>query len=214
MAVLIPMVLAMGAVAVDKMLKDKIKMWMKFGLIAFLLPGYLWSVPLVLPVLPIDNYISYADFFGIKPSTGENHEIGLLPQQYADRFGWNEIIDAVKKAYDHLSEEDKLKALVFGQNYGEAGAVDLLGKKFDLPQAISGHNSYWLWGYPQIFTGEVLIVVGSTRERYLEFFESVEHVSTAINKYAMPYENNLPVFICRNIKVSPEDLWERVKNYN
>lgn len=214
MAVLNPIVIAMGAAAVDKLIKEKLTTLKKYALIIFLLPGYLWSVPFVVPVLPVDNYISYADFFGMKPSSDEKKEIGLLPQQYADRFGWYEIVDAVKMAYDQLSGEEKSKALVFAQNYGEAGAVDLLGKKYGLPEAISGHNSYWLWGYPENYTGEVLIIIGGSRERYSGLFESMEHVSTAINKYAMPYENNLPVFICRNLKGNPKDLWQRVKNFN
>jgi hypothetical protein len=62
--------------------------------------------------------------------------------------------------------------------------------------------------------GDILIVVGSTKEDNLEFFKSVEQVSTASNKYAMPYENNLPVFICRNLKGTPAELWRRIKNFN
>ena len=214
MSVLIPLMIALGAAAVDILSGDRLRTWMKTAIVVFFLPGYFWSVPLVLPVLGIDDYISYADYFGMKPSSGENHEMGLLPQHYADRFGWNEIVYAVKEAYDGLSEEEKHKALVFGQNYGEAGAVNLLGRKYGLPYAISSHNSYWLWGYPEDFTGDVLIVIGSNMKDNSEFFESVEQVSTASNKYAMPYENNLPVFVCRNLKVSPEDLWQRIKNFN
>ncbi len=214
MSVLIPLIIALGAAAVDLLTKSKLKFWLKTVMIIIILPGYLWSVPLVLPVLSVDDYISYADYFGMKPSSGENHDLGLLPQHYADRFGWDEIVEAVKEAYDKLNEEEKQKALVFGQNYGEAGAVNLLGRKYGLPPAISSHNSYWLWGYPPDFTGDVLIVIGSNMEDNSRFFESVEHVSTASNKYAMPYENNLPVFICRDLKITPEVLWQRIKNFN
>ena len=42
--------------------------------------------------------------------------------------------------------EDRAKACVFGQNYGEAGAIEYFARDLDLPPAISGHNSYWLWG--------------------------------------------------------------------
>jgi hypothetical protein len=213
LSVLIPLVIALGAAAVDIMIGNKLSTWIKTAFIVIVLPGYLWSVPIVLPVLDVDDYISYAEYFGMKPSTGENHEMGLLPQHFADRFGWNEIVDAVKVAYNQLSDEEKEKALVFGQNYGEAGAIDLLGKKYGLPQAVSGHNSYWLWGYPESSTGEVLIVIGSNKEDNSKFFESVEYVSTASNKYAMPYENNLPVFICRKLKITPDELWARIRHY-
>lgn len=213
-SVLIPFAVALGAAAADLLIGNKIKTWLKTVIIVLMLPGYFWSVPLVLPVLEVDDYIAYADYFGMKPGSGENHEIGLLPQHYADRFGWVEIVDAVKNAYDQLTEEEKSKAVVFGQNYGHAGAVDLLGKKYGLPPAISGHNSYWLWGYPDNFTGEVVIVIGGSKEDNLKFFEYVEHAGTASNKYAMPYENNLPVFICRSLKGDPAELWKRVKHFN
>ena len=46
------------------------------------------------------------------------------------------------------------KAAVFGQNYGEAGAIDFYGPALGLPSALSAHNSYYLWG-PGDWTGEV-----------------------------------------------------------
>ena len=38
-------------------------------------------------------------------------------------------------------------AAVFTQNYGEAGALELLGR--GLPPVVSGHNSYFTWGAPR-----------------------------------------------------------------
>jgi hypothetical protein len=36
---------------------------------------------------------------------------------------------------------------ILAGNYGEAGAINLYGPAYDLPEAISGINSYWLRGY-------------------------------------------------------------------
>ena len=41
-----------------------------------------------------------------------------------------------------------------------------------LPRAISGHNSYWLWGYAP-FTGEVLIVIGGDAKDHEKAYEDV-----------------------------------------
>lgn len=47
---------------------------------------------------------------------------------------------------------------------GGAGAINLFGPKYGLPRAISAHQNHYFWG-PQGYTGEVLIVLESTRER-------------------------------------------------
>jgi 4-amino-4-deoxy-L-arabinose transferase-like glycosyltransferase len=36
--------------------------------------------------------------------------------------------------------------LEFWGNYGEAGAVDSFGRRYGLPQSISGHDGYYVWG--------------------------------------------------------------------
>ena len=48
--------------------------------------------------------------------------------------------------YRSLPPEDRSRACVFGRNYGEAGAIDFFGARDGLPRAVSGHNSYYLWG--------------------------------------------------------------------
>ena len=39
----------------------------------------------------------------------------------------------------------------------------MLGRRLGLPRAMSGHNSYWLWG-PGDFDGSVLIMQGLQQE--------------------------------------------------
>jgi hypothetical protein len=36
---------------------------------------------------------------------------------------------------------------ILAGNYGEAGAINLYGPAYGLPEAMSGINSYWLCGY-------------------------------------------------------------------
>ena len=48
-------------------------------------------------------------------------------------------------------------------NYGEAGAVEILGPAYHLPTPISMTNSAWLRGYPTP-QPTTLIVVGFSRE--------------------------------------------------
>jgi hypothetical protein len=102
---------------------------------------------------------------------------------------------------------------IFAQNYGEAGAVDFFGPKYGLPRAISGHQSYFLWG-PRDYTGESVIVMGSDRQARLEaLFASVENAGTVYHPYSMPYEH-FDLFYCRGLKQPLAELWPQLKNWN
>ena len=70
---------------------------------------------------------------------------------------------------NHLRPEDKKRAAIFCQNYGEAGAIDFFGPKFGLPPAISGHQNYFLWG-PRDWTGEVALVLDTRDDNEREQF--------------------------------------------
>lgn len=58
---------------------------------------------MVVPVLSPDNFIAYQNFLGVKPGSSEKHKQGILPQFYADRFGWEDMTDKVIKAYNSIS---------------------------------------------------------------------------------------------------------------
>jgi hypothetical protein len=101
---------------------------------------------------------------------------------------------------------------VFGQNYGEAGAVEVLGKPYGLPRAISGHNSYFLWG-PGDCRGNPLLVIGDEREDLEAVFEEVSEAARFTCRDCMPYENGRAIWVCRRPRVPIEELWPSVKRF-
>jgi len=120
------------------------------------------------------------------------------------------MAEDVAIAYNKLTPDEKKKVIIFGQNYGEAGAVNYYKGELGLPQAISSHNSYWMWGYPKDFTGEIMIVIGSNKHDNSRFFNSVELAASHFSKYGMPFEN-VDIFICRGLKIPPVELWKKIK---
>lgn len=112
--------------------------------LALLLVGGALLLPFALPVLPPAAFPRYQARLGIQPPASERSAPAELPQHFADTFGWEEFAAAASRAYASLSPEERARCAVFGQNYGEAGAIDVLGRKYGLPAAISGHNSYWI----------------------------------------------------------------------
>lgn len=125
-------------------------------------------------------------------------------------FGWEEMAATVAEVYKSLPPADRRECAIVTQNYGEAGAIDHFGRRYALPGAISGHNNYWLWGVGE-WKGEVLIVVGGSREAYARVFERVDRVATIRCERCMPYERNLPVYVARGLKVSLAEYWRLEK---
>jgi hypothetical protein len=97
-------------------------------------------------------------------------------------------------------------------NYGQAGAIDYFGPDLGLPRAISGHNNYWLWGYRDT-TGEVLITLGFPRQSLEELCSVVEQHATVVSPHAMPHETDLPVYVCRGLKIPMDEAWRRLKRF-
>jgi len=207
-----PLMFAAGATGIEKIIENWNIPWLKTAMLTFLLGGGVLAAPLALPVLPVKTYIGYAEFLGVTPPATEDHVMGVLPQHYADMFGWPEMAEVVAQVYLKLSPEDQAKCGIYTQNYGEAGAIDFFGRQYSLPKAISGHNNYWIWG-PRGYTGEVLIIVGGNANDHAEVFERVEQAAVFTHEYVMPYENNLPIFVCREPRVTLEEIWPQVKHF-
>jgi hypothetical protein len=166
--------------------------------------------PLALPLLPPQTTARYAEAFGLG-----SYEAGVtaeLPQHLADRFGWQELTMAVAQVYRQLPPEDQERVAIFTRNYGEAGAIHLYGGNYGLPEPISGHNNYWLWG-PGDWSGEVLIAVNVPQQDLAQFFLSVNQVASTSCHFCADDENNAPILIARGLKVLPVDLWPHVKHY-
>ena len=203
---------AAGAVALEAIPWPTLGTLARAAMLILVVAGGALSLPLVKPVLPTDAFLRYSAALGVAPEIGERHEMGRLPQHFADMLGWPELAANVARVYDALPAADRERACVFAQNYGEAGAVDVLGAPLGLPRAISGHNSYFLWG-PRGCTGDVVIAIGGERKDYEEAFASVEQAAVHTCVDCMPYENNLPIWVARGARLPLAALWPRVKHF-
>ena len=87
-------------------------------------------------------------------------------------------------------------------NYGECGAINYWGLPEGVRPAVSGHNSCFTW-WPADFVPEVVVMVGISRETAGQIFTSVEQGAVHRSELAMPYEQQLPVWVCRGWKVAP-----------
>lgn len=202
-----------GSVAFERWLVKSALRWAQPAYIALLVISGSVLAPLVVPVLPVETYIRYADALGMKPSSAEAKRLDKLPQFYADMFGWEEKAAAVARVFNTLTPEEKSKCAIFADNYGRCAAIDFFGAKYGLPKSIGNHNSYWIWG-PRNTTGETVIILGGNPEDHRKNFEEVVVVDTALCTYCMPYENHLTISVCRRLKIPVEEAWARGKHYD
>jgi 4-amino-4-deoxy-L-arabinose transferase-like glycosyltransferase len=203
-----PLLFAAGAVAWERWLEGQ-PAWRKLAWPVLLAATGALLAPLAIPVLSPETYIRYTRALHLAPPAIETHTLGPLPQIFADQFGWEEMAATVGRAYNALPVDVRGKTAIFGQNYGEAGAIDLFGPKYGLPPAISGHQSYFLWG-PRQYTGESMIVMGDRQERLEQLFTSVQKVGRVEHPYSMPYEH-VNVYYCQGLRGSLKELWPKVK---
>jgi 4-amino-4-deoxy-L-arabinose transferase-like glycosyltransferase len=172
-------------------------------------------LPMASPVLPPATWVRYTTALHLRPGQQETASTGPLPQFYADRFGWNEQVALVLQAYRTLSPEEQRRVCIFGSNYGEAGAIDLLGHQQmpTLPPAISGQNSYWMWGMHGCDTNVAIAIVGDTRAELEQKYQSVTLIGQPVAQYAMPFEQRHGVWLLKGRRASPPFHWEDERFY-
>lgn len=103
-------------------------------------------------------------------------------------------------------------AAIVASNYGEAAAIDFFGRPYGLPPVLSGHNQYYLWG-PRGYAGNVIIDVNGDCGRRAHLFRQARLAATFSAPYVIPYEDNLPIMVCRGMTEPLRQLWPALKIY-
>lgn len=207
------MLFAAGGVATERLLAGlKYQAVLKPACFILLLLAVLPLLPFVLPVLPIDQFVRYQTILPFDISKTERSFIGeSLPQYYADEMPWPGMVETVARVYHSLTPEEQKRTAIFGNNYGQAAAIDFFGPQYGLPKAISGHQNYYLWG-PRDYNGDIVIVLGDLEESAREHFNSVTVAATLNNPYAYRYENR-SILLCRGLKWNMQTEWYKIKNW-
>lgn len=199
-----PVLFALGSVKVEKLLQRK-PIWNYVVAVVLFVPT-IYFIPMATPVLPIKEFVAYNK---LEP---EKDGRIILTSDYADMFGWDEQVKLVDSLYQSLSESEKSRCIILAENYGEAGAVKILGDKYNLPDPVSRHGSFWTWG-PGKNNSDVCISLGNEEEVVNNLFEELTLVKMVTHKYAIDEENNIPVYLCRKPKKKLQELWPELEQY-
>jgi len=208
-----PMLIAAGAIVEDSRISRPGREWLKPVIIVVLFAVGAYLTPVVIPVFSPERFLEYARHLPIKLPVNEySHARAALPQWYSDQFGYKEIADEAAVAWNQLPPEQRADCGIFGQDYGQAGAVDFFDRKLGMPGALSGDRTYFLWG-PGHYSGNCMIVLDDKRAVLERLWNDVEYVGTSEpNPWAL--EPPVDVFICKGKKFgSMADLWPHVKRW-
>jgi hypothetical protein len=204
-----PLLFAGGACALEGYLARNA---LRRGYVCALLVTGVLILPNAVPLLPLPTFLAYQQFMDLRSFKEENLVTGRVPQQYADTLGWDLLTEQVASIYNALPREQRARTAIWTDNYGEAGAIDLLEKKYGLPDAISGHNNYYLWG-PREYDGSSVITVGLPPSLLRAEFGAIRRAGTFVDPYVLPSQNNLPIEVCTRPKMPLRAFWPRTRAY-
>jgi hypothetical protein len=208
-----PVLLAAGAIGLERMAAGRrLGAWMRSAYVGLVIAIGALLAPLSVPVFSPENFIRYETVLGLKPPEIEHQQNGPLPQWFADEYGWQEMVEKVARAYNSLPPEERARTAIFSNSWGEAAAVDFYGPRYGLPQAISAHNSYWLWG-PGKYDGSTVIVLRSDGSGDRKHFKSVEAVGHVEHPYARRDEF-FDIYLCRGLTWNLRDAWPKLKHFD
>jgi Dolichyl-phosphate-mannose-protein mannosyltransferase len=215
--------LAAGAVALERWRPFARTAWVPASSMAVIAVTGIAMMPMTFNALPVDTAESFVRAIGMDEMEMEKGKVGVLPQWFSDRFGWESMTATVATVYQSLPEEDQARAAILAHNYGEADAIDFYGGAYGLPKTISGHNNHYLWG-PGDATGEVVIAMGINEnftdggvagyERFLrQRFGSVERVASVSCEHCTNEEQGLPIYLLRDPVRPLREMWEDFKHF-
>jgi len=209
-----PFLIAAGAVSWEMTLK---KTFSRITLILLLVLLTIPSLPIGIPLFGQEKLASY--FGKLSNDYGmdflcrfEDGSIHPLPQDYADMLGWEELTGIAAKAWDMI--EDKNTAFIYCENYGYAGAVTIIGKKFGLPEAVSFNESFRYW-IPLVFNPDITSAVYINSEigdDVGQIFGKITKVGSISNPLSREYGTS--VWLLEEPTGSFNSFWlDRVKQF-
>jgi 4-amino-4-deoxy-L-arabinose transferase-like glycosyltransferase len=194
-----PPLLAAGAVALERQAARRPRVHLVALTSVALVLGGIVLAPVVAPILPPKTLASV---------------MSSPIQPVADRFGWPKFVGTVSAVYHRLPPSQRRETTILAGNYGEAGALDLLGPADHLPRVISPHNTYYFWGQG-ITPGQIVIATDFRRSDLLPYCASVVQAAIVPSQDGIQNEEvGRPVFICRGLKMPWSLVWPRIRNFS
>jgi hypothetical protein len=198
-----PMLVAMGAAAGER--------W-----VTGLSRGWRWAVEGVMFTALLACGVALGAILIPVASSGPVKEFALKNNgDLREEIGWEDLVRAVAGVRDGLPAEQRESVGVIVGNYGEGGAITILGPEYHLPPAIQLTNSGWLRGYPTP-PPTTLIVLGWDRDQVDEAFAGCRvagHNGNSLGVKNEESQDHPDIFVCGPPKLPWPQFWEEHQRF-
>jgi hypothetical protein len=172
--------------------------WRRWAVAGVVAVAALVNAVVTLPVLP----------------AGQLSVVNAMYKEQGEQVAWPEFVAAVADEWEQIPAGERGHAVIYTQNYGEAGAIDRYRDRYDLPRAYSGHMSYADWGRPpDSADGPVLLVRFPYNQGIREHFTGCREVARFHNPYGLDNdEQGVLIERCRTAEPW-STLWPQLRHY-
>lgn len=163
--------------------------------------GAIISFALLAPIAPINSFLW--------------NTTAKLQDNFLEEIGWPDLVQTVAKIYEAVPVNQRPHTGIIVGNYGEAGAINLLGEKYGFPPVISGTNSFWYRSYPQN-QPQTLITVGLGDDFLREHFEHCDLVAHNTNPYGVINEESRDhpnIYLCHHLLQAWPEFWSHFQRF-
>ena len=137
-----------------------------------------------------------------------------------ESLGWPQLVGTVRQVWTGLPPGQRANAVIFTADYGEAGAINELGRGTGLPTAVSAHNTDWWWGPGNPHATTVVAVAPGPDHapeyaaHLRQYFRHVHVAATLSNPDGVHnIEWDGHVYICTGPRHPWDETWPELRNY-
>ena len=199
-AAIYPTLMAFGGIWLAQLVQNKSWAWLRFVLPASIIIITIITLPLILPVMSPEKMEQYYQSIHADKTAvlkWEDHEYHPLPQDFSDMLGWKEMAEKAGKVYQSLPDSVKQQTMVYGDNYGEAGALSFYRKRFGLPEIYSDNASYVFWlpdHFPQQYFLFVTHYLPDADDAFFNHWGKRAIMDSVTNPYAREYHAKIILY--------------------
>ena len=138
-----------------------------------------------------------------------------IHQVNREEVGWPEMVKIVADIRANIPLGERSSPGILAGNYGEAGTVNVYGLAYNLPQAISGIDTFWLWRYGNP-PPETVIVLGLTPSYAYSLFETCSIAGAIANPYGIQNEESQchpDILLYHHLRQPLDQYWENFQYF-
>jgi hypothetical protein len=149
-------------------------------------------------------------------SSGPLHDFALRNNEdLREEIGWDDLVRTVASVRDTLTPEQQAHLGITVGDYGEGGAIEILGPAYHLPPPASTHNAAWFRGYPTP-PPTTIIALGLDANQANSIFTNCRwaaHYANSAGVSNSESRDHPDIFVCGPPRDGWPELWRKHRDF-